>query len=78
MPPLKVVYATANCATATTDGVPVMLHEGEVWDALDNLVIARPGLFSDTPPAPNFPRRTVRAVEQATSAPGELRNVRRG
>ena len=59
------VYATANCGTATADGIGVNLREGDVWDALDPLVLARPGLFSDTPPAPHFPRRTVRAVEQA-------------
>jgi hypothetical protein len=41
------------------------LREGEVWAADDPLVLTHPGLFSDTPPAPAFPRRTVRAVEDA-------------
>lgn len=80
MPPVNVVYATATCATATADGIGIVLREGDVWAADDPAVLAHPGLFSDTPPAPNFPRRTVRAVEQATAAPGERRNVgaRRG
>jgi hypothetical protein len=76
----RFVYATANCGTATSDGIGIDLREGDVWDALDPIVLTHPGLFSDTPPAPNFPRRTVPAVEQATAAPGERRNVgsRRG
>ena len=53
------VYATADCAAATPDGVTFSLFEGEVWDATDALVLSRPGLFSDTPPGPRFPRRTV-------------------
>ena len=58
-PAERVVFSTANCATATADGIGVNLREGDCWDASDPLVIARPGLFSDTPPAPRFPRRTV-------------------
>jgi len=62
----RVVYATATCGTATADGIGIVLREGECWAADDPLVIARPGLFSDTPPAPHFPRRTV-AVTDAVS-----------
>jgi hypothetical protein len=61
----RFVYATATCGTATTDGIGVNVREGDVWAAEDDLVLTHPGLFSDTPPAPNFPRRTVRAVEDA-------------
>lgn len=57
--PERFVYATATCATATADGIGIDLREGDVWAAEDPLVLARPGLFSDTPPAPYFPRRTV-------------------
>lgn len=73
------VYATANCGTTTGDGLSVNLREGDVWAADDPLVKLRPGLFSETPPAP-FPRRTVAApvVEQATRNPGERRNTQRG
>ena len=56
------VYATGTCGTATADGIGIVLREGDVWAADDPLVLARPGLFADTPPAPHFPRRTV-AVE---------------
>lgn len=75
MPPMKVVYATADCGTATAEGLSVNLREGDVWAADDPLVKLRPGLFSETPPGPRFPRRTV---EQATAAPGERRTTTRG
>ena len=53
-PPLY-VYAVATCATATPDGIPVSLREGDVWAGDDPLVLSRPGLFSDQPIAPRFP-----------------------
>ena len=56
-PPLY-VYAVADCA-AGLDGIIVNLREGDVWAGDDPLVLSRPGLFSDTPPGPRFPRRTV-------------------
>ena len=59
--PERYVYACATCGTATADGIGIVLREGDVWDATDPLVLARPGLFADTPPAPHFPRRTVPA-----------------
>ena len=64
-PTTRFVFSTATCGTATADGIGIDLREGDVWAADDPLVLARPGLFSDTSPAPNFPRRTVPAVEQA-------------
>jgi hypothetical protein len=67
------VYAVATCGTGTPDTVPVMLREGDVWAADDPLVLARPGLFSDEPPAPNFPRRTVRAEDLPASTPARRR-----
>ena len=73
----RIVYCTANGAASTSDGIPVRLIEGEPWDADDPFVRSHPGVFSDTPPAPRFPRRS-QAVEQATAAPGERRGARRG
>ena len=57
------VYATANCGTATTDGIGVNLREGDVWAADDPLVRSRPGLFCDEPPGPRFPRRSEAAPD---------------
>jgi len=71
------VYSTANCGTCDTQGVDINLREGDVWAADDPLVLARPGLFSDTPPAPNFPRRTVR-VEDLPTSPTARRRLRSG
>ncbi len=70
---MKHVYAAANCATTTSEGLSVILREGDVWAADDPLTKLHPSLFSDTPPGPRFPRRTVAVVEQATAAPGERR-----
>jgi hypothetical protein len=74
----NIVYASATCAAATADGIPVTLVEGEPWASDDPFVVARPEFFSASPPGPAFPRRTVAVVEQATAAPGERRNVRHG
>lgn len=40
------------------DGVPVLVHEGEVWDAGHPLVQARPELFTE--PAAEPKRPTIR------------------
>jgi hypothetical protein len=69
------VYSTATRATAREDGSAVSLREGDVWAADDPLVLARPGLFGDEPPAPNFPRRTVR-VEALPASPPARRRLR--
>lgn len=76
--PLNVRYATATCSAATADGMTVQMREGDVWDADDPFVVARPEFFSAFPPGPNFPRRTQLPVEQATAGPGERRTARRG
>jgi hypothetical protein len=75
---MQFVYSTATCATANSDGIGVDLREGDVWAADDPLVLARPGLFADFPPGPNFPRRTVHAIEQATPEPIGRRRLRGG
>jgi hypothetical protein len=72
------VFATASCGTARADGVGVNLREGDVWSADDPLVIAKPGLFSKTPPGPAFPRRSEPAPveEDAPDAPTGRRGRR--
>jgi hypothetical protein len=62
-------------------GLRVQLHAGEAWDADDALVKARPELFTDQPVVVRAtgPSGVVdRPVEQATRAPGEKRQTRRG
>jgi hypothetical protein len=51
----RFVFSTANCGTATADGIGVNLREGDVWAADDPLVLLRPGLFADEPPGPQSP-----------------------
>ncbi len=79
----RYVFATANTAAATSEGLSVAVMAGEPWDADDPFVRSHPGLFSEDPPGPIYPRRTVArvidatAVESTTAAPGERRNTRR-
>jgi hypothetical protein len=54
----------------------VSIHRGSAWHADCPLVRAHRSMFSDTPPDV-FPR-DWEPVEQATAAPGEKRNTRRG
>jgi hypothetical protein len=75
---MKYVYANTTTGVQGPDGNIWNLRENDPWDADDPLVKARPGLFSDDPVKV---MRTVHAapvVEQATRAPGERRNTRRG
>ncbi len=72
MPPVKVVYAVAQCGTEF-NGQTINLKPGDCWAADDPVVLQHPGLFQDEP----IPRRSVPVVEQATAAPGERRNTRR-
>jgi hypothetical protein len=76
---VKVVFASATCVAVVDDGSTAALREGEPWAADDPFVLSRPDLFSDEPPAPHFPRRTVQvsADELATGGPGETRSTRR-
>jgi len=73
--------------TAMVDGVPASVSAGEVIDASDPVAKGRAGLFEEVtaseasrgrvkvtnPPSP-APRTRTR-TEQATAAPGELRDV---
>jgi hypothetical protein len=47
--------------------------KGQIWDAAHPVVQAHPEMFTDDPEL--FAIR-ARGVEQATAAPGELRNVK--
>lgn len=81
---MDVVYATYTAQVVTADGGRHTVHGGQHWAAADPVVAAAPaGLFSpdarygvsfSTPPA----ELSEPPVEQATAAPGEKRNVRRG
>lgn len=78
---MDVVYATTT-TMVTLDGAQHRVQKGSHWPADDPIVRAQPSIFStdaryglvytrepagyDAPP-----------VEQATAAPGELRNTRR-
>ena len=80
---MEIVYAKDSAQVPMADGALAFVEKGSHWPASDPVVKASPGLFSadarygmhysvepdgyDDPP-----------VEQATAAPGEKRNVRRG
>jgi hypothetical protein len=80
---LEVVYARWSTQVTTPDGGRHAVHGGQHWPVGDPVVAAQPDLFS---PDPRFglsytvpPAELAEApVEQATAAPGERRNVRRG
>jgi len=68
---MDTVYGVTECVTYL-DGKRVVIHRDEPWDANDPVVKALPDFFT---PAPSKVQSTV---EQATQAPGEKRNTRRG
>lgn len=51
---------------------PTTVHKGTVWHADCEMVAAHPTLFSPDPPV-LLPRGWQPQVEQATAAPGEVR-----
>ena len=70
------VFAASTCLVESPDLGPLVLREGDVWAADDPLVLARSGLFTDTPPGPDFPRRTVRVEDLPATAPARRRLTR--
>ena len=56
---------------------PTNVPKGSAWHADAPIVLAYPDMFSETP-TEVFPRGWVPKVEQATDAPGELRDTERG
>ena len=72
----KIVFVAATThVRAKGSKYPTLLTAGEAWYADDPLVQSHPWAFIDTPSvvrgAPGAP------VEQATAAPGEVRNTER-
>jgi hypothetical protein len=76
---IKFANMTGAVGDPTRPGIKVRLIDGSAWDADDPFVRARPDLFTDEPATVHSTRgkRPVRGpqVEQATAAPGELRDV---
>lgn len=79
----KIVYAQFSTWVTPT----VQVHRGEVWAADDPVVASHPDWFTDDPT--EFTRHSgarpdtaampaTPSVEQATAAPGERRNLKRG
>lgn len=75
---MNLVYANASCSITNEHGEIYRLVRGEPWDADDPLVKQRSTFFSKNPvQARTSVNRGFVEVEQATSAPGEKRNVKR-
>ena len=80
---MDVVYAKHSAQVITPDGGRHMVYGGQHWPADDPVVLASPDVFTPDPryglaySAPP-PEMADPPVEQATAAPGEKRNVRRG
>lgn len=68
------VYAIQEAVAYLDDGTRVVTHVDQAWAADDPAVKQRPDLFADDPIDP----RGTRPVEQATQAPGEVRQTKRG
>jgi hypothetical protein len=92
-PNFDVAYATGTSPVTLPSGVTIRVQKGSHWPAGDPVVQARPDLFStdprwgmqytvepdgyDAPAGPSLAEAPAR-TEQATAAPGERRNARRG
>jgi hypothetical protein len=81
---MDVVYATSTVRVGTRDGSPVTVPKGSHWPADDPIVADHPDIFSADPrwgllysQEPDGYRDQA-PVEQATRAPGEKRQTRRG
>lgn len=70
----NVVYAVETAAVALTTGEIFNIYRGQRYTDDMRVVRERPGFFSDAPDT----GMESGVVEQATSAPGERRNARRG
>lgn len=87
---MDVVYALATAHVTLDSGARILVRKGQHWPATDPVVRAQPSLFStdarygltytvapdgfDAPPGEGLDDD---AVEAASAAPGERRNVRR-
>lgn len=79
---IKVVYATQQFQTTLPDGRRAVIPKGSHWPADDKVVRSNPDCFSDDPRYgllySTEPAGYDAPIEEATSVPGEKRNVRRG
>lgn len=80
---MNVVYAVDTAQVSLAGGGTALVRKGEHWAASDPVVLAHPSLFSaDARYGMRYSAEPVGydapPVEQATAAPGERRNVRRG
>ena len=80
---MDVVYAVSDGQVPMADGSLASVRKGGHWPASDPVVKAHPTLFSaDARYGMNYSVEPTGyndpPVEQATSVPGERRNVRRG
>jgi hypothetical protein len=70
----RIVFAASTSVLRWGAG-SITVRRGDPWDADDPLVKRYPTSFVDDP---SFIHRTTVCVEQATAAPGEVRQVKRG
>lgn len=70
----KVVYAVETASVALSTGDIFTIYRGQKYDSSLQVVREQPGWFSDDPET----GMQDAPVEQATAAPGERRNTRRG
>ena len=76
---MRVVYAKQSVSVMMPEGYSVMVPLGTHWSADDPVVLANPDLFSDDPRHGVYGQPPAEPdAEQATAAPGERRNTRRG
>jgi hypothetical protein len=71
---VNVVYALDTATVAMPSGEQITIRKGEPYPEDHPVVVRCPGFFSDD----TVYGMHARDVEQATAAPGERRNVRRG
>jgi hypothetical protein len=72
----RYVFATATTSVREPGSkYPTTVHQGSAWHAECLMVVSHPDLFSDEPPVV-LPRGWEPPVEQATAAPGEVRDSR--
>lgn len=68
---MAVVYAKFSARTGQGGGIT----KGDAWDPDDPMVTRHPDWFTDDP-SEFVHRSTPMVVEQATAAPGEMRQVK--
>lgn len=72
------VFATVNTSVQDSVGNLITIRENEAYDSEHPIVKLRPELFSKDPTRIIGTESRALPVEQATRAPGERRELRRG